>query len=261
MIETYNNDCFDVFKHLTDIDAIITDMPYGCTKCKWDRILNLDTLWLALPSLRRSKKTPFVLFGKEPFSSFLRISYIRWYRYDWIWKKNRSGNFLSGNTQPLLNYEKISVFYENQPTYNPQKTMNPAGTVKIAKNNPAKFSKYFIANTGKDLSYTVVSGNFSGKNYEPDKLLPKCIIEFPIEDRSRLHPTQKLVALLEYLIKTYTNEGETVLDFCAGSGTTAVAAHNTNRHCIVIEKDPEIYQKMLARFNALAIPYKERTIV
>jgi len=226
------------------VDMILCDLPYGTTKCKWDVIIPFDKLWEQYNRIVKPNAC-IALFGNEPFSSSLRLSNLPAYRYDWHWEKDKAANFLFGNKQPLKNIEIISIFYQSQPTYNPQKTINPAGiSKKHLSKNPSKISNNVKDIMGESWKETVMdeSQNYHGKNYEPDKLLPKQLIYFARDQRNKIHPTQKPIALMEYLIKTYTNEGETVLDNCMGSGTTGVACKKTNRNFIGIEILPKYFE-------------------
>lgn len=196
-----------------------------------------EGMWERLNKLIKHKGA-IVLFGGEPFSSLLRISNIKDYRYDWIWEKDKGANWMFGNTQPLKVQENICVFYKKQPTYNPQKTLNPKGESKrhLSK-NPNKITKNVKDVMGKSWKETDLGDtqNYHGKTYDPKMLLPRSIQKFKRDARGKQHPTQKPVALMEYIIKTYTNEGETVLDFTCGSGSTGVACEHTNRNFIGID--------------------------
>ncbi len=237
-------DCLDAMKYIESksIDMILCDLPYGTTKCKWDTIIPFEPLWKQYERIIK-KNGAIVLFGSEPFSSNLRMSNLKMYKYDWYWDKKHGANFAQANKRPLKNIETISVFYKTQPTYNAQKTNNPKGEEKRHTYSPSKQKEVFVGQVSMTADYAK-----SGKEYEPDKLLPKCLIAFSREHRPQ-HPTQKPVALCEYLIKTYTNENEVVLDNCAGSFTTAVACDNTNRNWICIEKEEEYCNIGLTRIN------------
>lgn len=241
-------DCLEVMKQIPDksIDMILADLPYGTTACKWDTIIPFEPLWEQYKRVIKDRGA-IVLFGTEPFSSYLRMSNIDLYKYDWYWEKDKAANWMFGNKMPLKTFETISVFYKNQPTYNPQKILNPAGaSTRHLYKNPAKITANVKAVMGDGWKETEMDAteNYHGKNYEPDKLLPRQSIYFSREQRGKVHPTQKPVALFEYLIKTYTNEGDIVLDNVAGSGTTGVACINTNRNYILIEND-ESYCKII----------------
>ena len=236
-MKLYNGDCLEVMKSIADksIDAIITDPPYGTTACKWDSVIPFDLMWEQLNRIIKPNGA-IVLFGSEPFSSYLRVSNVKNYKYDWYWNKLHGANFMNGNRQPIKNIELASVFYKKQPTYNSQKTTNPKGVEKRSLYKPSKQKEF-----GKDQVGTREKRTKPSKQYEPNKLLAKCLIEFKREWKP-IHPTQKPVALIEYLIKTYTNELETVLDFTMGSGTTGVACCNLNRDFIGIELDKEYFK-------------------
>ena len=237
-MKLYNGDCLEIMKLIPDksIDAIITDPPYGTTACKWDSIIPFEPMWKQLNRIIKDNGA-IVLFGSEPFSSYLRVSNIKNYRYDWVWDKKRTTGFGNCNRQPLRQYELIHIFYKKQPTYNPMPY-------------PKKVTKSF---TGKRKFPKVLevygkSGVNNTKMTDSEFGYPRNIItQIPVmnnlsKDKSGLHPTQKPVALMEYLIKTYTNEFETILDFTMGSGTTGVACCNTNRDFIGIELDKDYFK-------------------
>ena len=227
----YNGDCLEVMDKLIEegvkVDAIITDPPYGTTACKWDSVIPFDKMWERLNKLIKPNGV-IVLFGSEPFSSNLRKSNIKNYKYDLIWVKNNAGNFQLAKIVFLKYHENISIFYKKQPTYNPQgliKLENP-----ITQSNKGKAGKLgHLSSEKKRATYKQEYTNY-----------PKSILKFNRPSKP-LHPTQKPVPLLEYLIKTYTNEGDLVLDFTMGSGSTGVAALNTNRRFIGIELDKNYY--------------------
>ena len=196
----------------------------GTTACKWDSVIPFDEMWKRLNKLIKPNGA-IVLFGSEPFSSALRMSNIKNYKYDWVWEKTKPSNFLNCKKQPMRKYENISVFYKKQCIYNPQ-------GLKIGTQN---------RNSGVENTYGRVKSEFTQEvtytNY------PHNILRFPnIVGRSALHPTQKPTALMEYLINTYTNAGEVVLDFTAGSFTTAIACLNTKRAFIGIELDEHYFK-------------------
>lgn len=208
------------------IDCIITDLPYGSTQCRWDSIIPFEPLWKQYNRIVKDNGA-IVLFGTEPFSSHLRLSNLKNYKYDWIWDKVKGTGFLNAKKQPMRNHELISVFYKRQCTYNPQKTYGH------------KMKKSYRS---KDLQTEVYGEMKNDYTYESTERYPRSIQVFSTDTQnSSLHPTQKPVALVEYLIKTYTNEGEVILDSCAGSMTTGVAAINTNRKVICIENDKDIF--------------------
>ena len=215
------------------VDLILTDPPYGSTACKWDSIIPFDKMWLELKRIRRG---PVVLFGTEPFSSNLRMSNIKEYKYDWTWKKNKPDGFLYARFRPLAKTETITVFSKDKIKYNPQ----------VKKCPPFKHKK--TASGGKLLEVYHFDAVKKPEYEIRDFKYPDTILEFDKpKTKERVHPTQKPVALLEYLIKTYTLEGETVLDFTMGSGSTGVACKNLNRKFIGIEQDEKYYQIAVGR--------------
>lgn len=220
--ELLYGDCLDLMKELPDqsIDMILCDLPYGTTQNKWDSIIPFDFLW---PEYRRLCRGAIVLTAAQPFTSLVVCSNINDFKYDWVWRKEKGTGHLNAKKQPMRDKEDILVFYKKQPTYNPQFTSGAPydGTARVGK-------KQQTENYGK---YEAVRENNDGKRY------PKQVLEFNSVARGGVHPTQKPVELMEYLIKTYTNEGDTVLDNCMGSGTTGVACVNTGRNFIGMELD------------------------
>jgi site-specific DNA-methyltransferase (adenine-specific) len=228
----YNEDCLEGMKRIDDksIDMILCDLPYGTTKCEWDVVIPFKPLWEQYERVIKDNGA-IVLFGSEPFSSSLRLSNIKLFKYDWVWDKVSVVGFANAKKMPLRNIEMISVFYKNQPTYNPQ------GLIKI---EPKKIKNGRTHKEKGEKGITAINGGRFKEEYVQEYTnYPKQILTFNREKGS--HPTQKPVALFEYLIKTYTNEGETVLDNCMGSGTTAVACINTNRQYIGFELDTNYY--------------------
>ena len=230
-----NADCFDVFPFIEDksIDAIICDLPYGTTQNKWDSVLPLDKLWVEYKRILKPNGV-VLLFGAEPFSSVLRLSNLKQYKYDWYWVKNKKTGFLNARKMPMQQVESISVFKDKiGDTYNPIKelrTTQKAGNKKYG-NTP---------NYGKqDAEYI---------DNQSDYILPANVLN--IKTERGLHPTQKPVELMEYLIKTYTNEGETVLDNTMGSGTTNLACLKLNRKSIGIEKERQYYDIAVRRLSS-----------
>lgn len=238
----YNADCFEAMEEIQSgsIDMILADLPYGTTACKWDAILPFDLLWEAYWRLL-NPNGPVVLTASQPFTSVLTVSQIKNFRYEWIWKKNAGSNFAQTKFQPMKEHESVLVFSREKHNYFPIMQKRAEAGLKMIK-------------TGVKSKATNVDGVYAGANkgYDNSKQtemrVPSSVQLF---NRERgLHPTQKPVALFEYLIKTYTNEGETVLDNTAGSGTTAIAAINTGRRWICIERDPEYFEKACARVEA-----------
>lgn len=231
-------DCLEAMKLIPQgsVDFILTDLPYGTTDAKWDEIIPFNSMWRMIGKVAK-ESAAIILFGTEPFSSKLRLSNEQDYRYDWYWEKEKGSNFLFENKMPMKVIETASVFYKKQPTYIPQKILNPKGV------STRWMSHHKGANSrrAKELLANMPDKPCRGKSYEPDKLLPKNRVYFAREQQNKFHPTQKPLKLLEYLIMTYTEEGQTVLDFTAGSFSTAIAAINKNRNYIVIEKEKKYF--------------------
>jgi DNA modification methylase len=218
MINLMLGDCLERMKEIESgsVDMILTDPPYGTTACKWDSIIPLEPMWLELNRIIKPNGA-IVLFGSEPFSSALRMSNIKNYKYDIIWDKSRGYQPMLCKKRNTLGHEVISMFYNKQPFYSPQ----------MCKGKPYKDMRSNNINSDHMTHKKIPTIN-NGERY------PYSVVKFP-RTQGRLHPTQKPVALMEYLIKTYSNERETVLDFTMGSGTTGVAAKNLNRDFIGIE--------------------------
>lgn len=236
-IKLYKGDCLEIMDKLiiegVKVDAIITDPPYGTTACKWDSIIPFDAMWERLNKLIKPNGA-IVLFGSEPFSSLLRISNLKNYKYDWVWKKPRGTGHLNAKKMPMRDSENISVFNVHHSLYNPQKSVGEPYKPKSSKTDRLSIS-------GETTYGTFIDGNSVREENFGDRY-PKTIIEFGVVERGNVHQTQKPVPLMEYLIKTYTNEDETVLDFTMGSGTTGVACVNTNRNFIGIELDEKYFE-------------------
>ena len=238
MIELIKGDCLEVMKSIPDgsIDAIITDPPYGTTACKWDSVIDFGLMWEQLNRIIKPNGA-IVLFGSEPFSSALRMSNIKNYKYDWIWQKDKAGNFALANKHPMKYHEIVSVFYNKQCLYNKQMIERSEGGKKRNKTPHNYNNKKVDSSINNELSRK----SLGVVNYDINTKNPSTILKY--NKQVGLHPTQKPIALMEYLIKTYTNEGETVLDFTMGSGSTMVACDNLNRNGIGIEMD-EAYFKI-----------------
>lgn len=216
-------DCLELMRSIPDgsVDMVLTDPPYGTTACKWDSVIPFEPMWEQLKRVTK-KNGAIVLTASQPFTSALVMSNPKQFRHSWVWQKNRAANVLTARFAPMKRHEDILVFGKQGVQYFPQ----------MRKGKPYRAFKSDIATSGD------VNGNVASAHKDnPDGMLqPITIIDIPL-DRGSLHPTQKPVALMEYLIKTYTNEGETVLDFTMGSGTTGVACVNTGRSFIGIELD------------------------
>jgi site-specific DNA-methyltransferase (adenine-specific) len=228
MIDLRCGDCLELMKDIPDgsVDFVLTDPPYGTTACKWDSVIPFEPMWEQLSRIIKPNGA-ICLFGSEPFSSALRVSNIKNYRYDWIWCKEKPSNFALAKKNPLKYHENISIFYNKFATYNPQMTVgkpnHSVGKGIRRKENESNFNSKIVTNKTDGMKY------------------PKSVLFFNREPKP-IHPTQKPVALIEYLVRTYTNEGETVLDFTMGSGSTGVACVNTGRNFIGIELDKGYFQ-------------------
>ena len=221
-------DCLERMKEIPDgsVDMVLTDPPYQSTKCSWDNMIPFEPMWNELKRIIKPNGA-IVLFGAEPFSSLLRCSNIKDFKYDWVWEKSKATGFLNSKRQPLRAHEIISVFYSKPPTYTPQMTEG------VAYNKGVR----------KEQTQNDVYGSFDQVEVKSDGLrFPRSVQYFKTaESEGGFHKTQKPVALLEYLIKTYTQEGETVLDFTFGSGSTGVACLNTNRKFIGVEMNEDYF--------------------
>ena len=223
-------DCLERMKEIESesVDAIIADIPYGTTSCKWDSIIPLEAMWKELHRIIKPNRA-IVLFGSQPFTSILITSNLRMFHHQWVWDKKFAANFPQAKRQPLRVHEDIVVF-GNVPKYYPQMLKRDVPIKKGANKGARVFGG--VSGLGRE--------DYEGKVY--DEKYPDTILKFSSRDEKRgLHPTQKPVVLMEYLIKTYTNENETVLDFTFGSGTTGVACMNTNRKFIGIEMDDNYF--------------------
>jgi len=227
-------DCLEVMKDIPDksVDMILCDLPYGTTACKWDTIIPFEPLWEQYKRIIKDNGA-IVLTASQPFTSALVMSNPKMFKYEWIWEKTRFSNQMLAKKQPLKIHENILVFYKNQPDYQPQ------GIVEVNKKT----------RQGKKITDNIGGGERKTEYLQTHTNYPKTIQLF--KNETGMHPTQKPVALFEYLIKTYTNEGDTVLDNCAGSGTTGVACKNLNRNFILIEKEPEYIEIINQRLTPL----------
>lgn len=233
----YIGDCLEVMKEIPDgcIDMILCDLPYGTTACPWDSVIPFEQLWIEYRRLIKENGA-IVLTANQPFTSILVCSALDVYKYNWVWKKTKVTNVLNAKIQPLRTIEDILIFSKTTPTYNPQDLIR---CVKKTGTGVSKKGKQGEA-TGK------IKQTDDGKYLQTQTNYPRNLLEIASEGKT-IHPTQKPVALFEYLIKTYTNEGELILDNCAGSGTTAVACENTNRKWVCIEQDKTYYDLAVNR--------------
>ena len=236
----YKGDCLEVMDRLikegVKVDMVLTDPPYGTTNCKWDSVIPFDKMWERVNKLIKPNGA-VVLFGSEPFSSALRISNIKNYRYDLIWEKEQGTDFGNANRKPLKAHENISIFYKKQPTYNPQFTKGKPYTDKRTNKREMAIKNNKLEHRNIIFTSETIPIENKGTRY------PTTVIKASREkgSMSGYHPTQKPINLLEWLIKTYTNEGDLVLDFTMGSGSTGVACLNTNRKFIGIELDEHYF--------------------
>lgn len=239
-MKIYNQDCLEVMKEIKDksIDAVITDPPYGLTSCKWDSVIPLKPMWKQLNRIKKPNGA-IVLFSSQPFTSALIMSNIKMFKYEWIWFKNMGGNPLNAKKTPMKQHENILVFGNGKTNYYPIKEPREKSALNRVR------SSAIIAGKIKD---DAVYGktNIIKTKYD-DLRYPKTVQKFKVQ--RGMHPTQKPVALLEYLIKTYTNKNETVLDFTMGSGSTGVACINTNRKFIGIELNKEYFKAAKKRIK------------
>ena len=221
-MDLIQGDCLEEMAKLPDgcIDMVMADPPYGTTACSWDSIIPFEPMWKELKRLIRPNGA-IVMTASQPFTSVMICSNLKMFRYCWVWEKEQGTNFLCADKNPLRVHEDVAVFYGNGVTYNPQMTWG---------------SPYI---SGKGNSGEVTGGVKKTQTVNQGTRYPKSIQRF--QRITGLHPTQKPTALFEYLIKTYTNEGDRVLDFCAGSGTTGIACQNINRDFILIERDQEYF--------------------
>jgi len=243
MIDLRLGDCLELMKTIPDgsIDAIITDPPYGTTACKWDSVIPFDLMWEQLNRIIKPNGA-IVLFGSQPFTSALIMSNPLVFKYELIWSKSNPTGMGQANKRPMKYHENILVFYKYQPTYNKQMIERKNRTIENRIKNNGVFN---VSNTNTGNQQSIPYKNIKASRYNPNVKNPSSIIVSnsirPISKESVKHPTQKPVLLMEYLIKTYTNENETVLDFTMGSGTTGVACVDTNRNFIGIEKDENYF--------------------
>lgn len=241
MIDLKQGNCLELMKEIPShsIDMILCDLPYGTTACKWDIIIPFEPLWEEYKRIIKNNGA-IALFGKQPFTSFLIQSNLPWWRYELIWEKEKGTDFGNANRKPLNAHESIQIFYNKQPTYNKQMLPGQPYTKKNYRNN-----------NEEDLNF---KSDNSGVWVNKGERTPITVLKFArdnIHKGTNLHPTQKPVKLLEWLIKSYTNENELVLDNCMGSGSTGVACINTNRNFIGYELEPNYFEIAQNRINNL----------
>lgn len=233
-ISLYHGDCLEVMPFLAargvKADLILSDPPYGTTHCRWDSVIDIPMMWSAIRNVCRDC-TPVLLFCQQPFTSVLGNSNLRCLRYNWVWEKTTATGFLNANRMPLKSHEDVLVFYCKSPLYHPLKTTghNRKVVTSLHRQKCQQGEIYREHNQFTD--------------YDSTERYPRTVLKFSTDKQTcYLHPTQKPVALLEYFIRTYTNEGDLVIDFAMGSGSTGVACRNTGRKFIGIEKEEDIFQ-------------------
>lgn len=246
----YLGDCLELMKQIPDgsVDMILCDLPYGTTACKWDTVIPFEPLWAQYRRIAK-KNAAIVLTASQPFTTALIASNMREFAYCWVWDKKFAANFVQAKRMPLRVHEDVVVFCTSgkTPRYYPQMTPRDK-PIKVGGNKQSE---------AIPIRQTEAAAAFSAAGKTYDEKFPETIIEFNCREGRGLHPTQKPVALMEYLIRTYTQEGETVLDNCMGSGTTGVACANTGRRFIGIELEPKYFDIALERiYNA----YRQNTL-
>lgn len=236
MSDLYLDDCLKVLPTLPNksVDLVLADMPYGTTRCAWDSEIDLQRLW---PELRRVARGAILLFAQTPFDKVLGASNLPMLRYEWIWEKTQATGHLNAKRAPLKAHENVLVFYERQPTYNPQKTTGHVRKSAVKRG---------------DATPIYGTQTFDPISYDSTERYPRSVQVFASDkQRSGLHRTQKPEEFCRYLIRTYSNPGEAVLDFCMGSGTTGAAAAEEGRSFIGIESVPEIYEVACKRIRSI----------
>jgi len=250
MYKLKQGNCLEIMPQIPSgsVDMILCDLPYGTTACKWDTVIPFEPLWAEYRRVIK-KNGAIVLFGSEPFSSHLRLSNIDWFKYDWYWRKSRPSGFTNAKLKPLKDIEIVSVFSEGATANGSKANMPyyPQGLQKVDK-EWKRPKKYMDGDKGV---------NPTRESHKLERVIenegyPRQVLDFANPNKDVLHPTQKPVALCEYLIKTYTNEGEWVLDNCMGSGTTGVACVNTNRNFIGIEQEEKYFTIAKKRIDEAA---------
>jgi site-specific DNA-methyltransferase (adenine-specific) len=235
-------DCLERMEEIPDgsVDMVLTDPPYGTTACKWDSIIPLEPMWEQLKRVIKPNGA-IVMTASQPFTTTLISSNMKMFKYCWVWEKSKATGHLNAKKRPLVKHEDVVVFYTKQPSYIPQ------GLIK--KDSPT-ISRGDRGNKGKGSSGECY-GMANKDALQTHTGYPVSITKHNVDAKAKYHPTQKPVALMEYLIKTYTNEGETVLDFTMGSGSTGVAAVNLNREFIGIEMDEGYFDIAKSRIEGV----------
>ena len=247
----YQGDCLEVMKQIDDksVDMVLCDLPYNISGCKWDILIPFELLWEQYKRITKDKAA-IVLTASQPFTSALVMSNTEMFKYELIFEKARAIGYLYAKKRPLACHENVVVFCQGDPTYNPQK-----GYGKPFKGHLLKEKAMEVLKNGNVRKETVTKDNETGER------MPRSVVKFnnaDYDDCGSIHPTQKPVSLFEYLIQTYSNEGELVLDNCAGSGTTGIACRNLNRRFILIEKDAKYCEAIEQRLSGVLIVSKKR---
>ena len=246
----YQGDCLIEMNKIADksVDMILCDLPYGTTKCKWDIVIPFQPLWKHYERIIKDNGS-IVLTAQQPFTACLIFSNINLFNHNWVWKKNVSSNFQLARHQPIKMTEDVLIFTKGGFTYNAKNkcTYNPIMSKRDKEQKTRK--EYSKSKNLNEINYRLNPSRIKTDKIDPLLKLPINIIDIP-KTGINIHPTQKPVELMEYLIKTYTNEGETVLDNCMGSGTTGVACKKTGRHFIGIEKDEKYFEIAVSRVTA-----------
>lgn len=238
MINLMKGDCLEVMKGIASgsVDMVLADPPYGTTQCKWDSVIDLDLMWKELKRIIKPNGA-IVITASQPFTSVLTCSNLKMFKYSLVWEKTTATGHLNAKRMFMRAHEDLLVFYNKPPTYNPQMTHGHERKTALNVDRGQKLSDCYGSQKGET-------------SYDSTSRYPRSVIKTSTDkQKSKLHPTQKPVALMEYLIKTYTNEGDLVLDFTMGSGTTGVAAKNLNRGFIGIELDQGYFDIAKERIN------------
>ena len=247
--EIYKGDCLELMPKYVDdksIDMIFCDLPYGTTNCRWDSIIDLPKLWSEYERVIKDNGV-IILFAQTPFDKVLGSSNLKLLKYEWIWEKTQATGHLNAKKMPMKAHENLLVFYKNLPTYNPQKTTGHQRKVSkgyqrdiCIKRRDEKWGDNYLY--GKETT---------APDYDSTERYPRSVLTFASDkQKSKLHPTQKPLSLIEYMIKTYTNEGDLILDNTCGSGTTGIGAKNLNRNYIMMEQDPDHYETACKRVQS-----------
>lgn len=239
-IDLYNGDCLEVMKDIPDgsVDMVLTDPPYGTTACKWDSVIPFEPMWEQLKRVTK-KNGAIVMTASQPFTSALVMSNPKMFKYQWVWEKNKATGHLNAKKRPLVSHEDVLVFYTKPPQYDPQGLVCK-DVPTVSKGNRGKKG---LGSSGDVYRVATKDAIQTHTGY------PRSVQKIGVDMKAEYHPTQKPVALMEYLIKTYTQEGETVLDFTMGSGTTGIACKSLNRGFIGIELDEDYFKIASDRIN------------